>query len=238
MKRLTSALVTVLTGVALLAAMPSTAAAHERREVGNYVVVVGFLVEPAFVEHQNAALITVFKKDGTPVEGVEKTLKVEVTTGGQSRTFDLKRQPGKPSDYLAEFIPTRTGSYTFRFFGTIESQPFNETFQSGPNRFDEVVSAEGIQFPVKVPSNGDLAAQLPAGGGSSSAPAPAAGGVGGADVQRALDRADSARALAIGFGLAGLAAGLAGLAVAALAMRRRGGGSPAPPGGSGRAEPV
>ncbi len=214
---------TALAVIAITALAPG-ADAHERRQVGSYVVVVGFDVEPAFVEDENAALIQVFRADGQPVEGVEKTLKVEVSTGGASRTFDLKPRPRQPGTYVAEFIPTKTGAYTFRFFGTIENQTVNERFESGPNRFDEVVSKGDLQFPAKVPSNGELAARLQQSRPSDGSPN--AGAAGADDVRRALDRANSARTTGITIGAIGIVLGLAGVALGLYALTaRRGGGS-------------
>ena len=119
-------------------ALTGDATAHERRQLGQYVVNVGFETEPAYLEQFNAAFIAVFRSDGQPAFGVEKTLKVEVTKGGDSRTFDLTPIPGREGAYHAPFFPTRTGGYIFRFFGTIENQEVNERFESGPARFDDV----------------------------------------------------------------------------------------------------
>jgi hypothetical protein len=185
-------------------------AAHERRQVGQYVLVVGFLHEPAFVEELNGASITVFRTDGQPVEGLEKTLRVEVIVGPATRTFDLKPEPSKPGAYKAEFFPTRTGTYAFRFFGKIEGLDVNERFESGPGRFDEVISKAELQFPATVPSNGELA-QRSAG---AATPVPVAS----AGLQPVQDRADTAFVLAV----LGLGTGLLGvvLGVAALVGRR------------------
>jgi hypothetical protein len=82
--------------------------------------------------------------------------------------------------------------------GTIEGVPVDERFESGPGRFNDVQSAQPLQFPDRVP---DAAESL-------------------ALIQAARDEAASARML----GLAGLAAGLAGAAAAGsvlLASRRR-----------------
>src|SRR5207249_9204931 len=122
--------------------------------------------------------------------------------------------------------------------GAIDTQNVNETFQSGPNRFDDVVSAVDVQFPVKVPSVSELAAQVQgAKTDAGSAPATSApvAPASSADAQRALDRADSARSLALGLGIGGIVVGLAGLVVAFFALRARGA-SAGPPTTGGRAE--
>ena len=191
--------------------------------------------EPAFAEDLNGASITIFGKDGKAVDGADKTLKVEVTASGQSRTFDLRRDGSKPGGYVAQFIPTKTGVYKFRFFGTIDTQAVNETFESGPNRFDEVISKADLQFPLKVPSNADLAAQVqgakPA-DGTAAVPSVTTGAA-----QRAQDTADSARMLAIGLGGVGTVFGVIGLGIGGVAWRSRPTG-PSTGADAGKSEPI
>src|SRR4051812_45718529 len=105
----------VLLAVLLAATLVTGAPAPQRRQVGPYVVVVGFENEPAYVEEGNGASITIFSNDGKPVDGAQKTLKVEVSTGGASKTLDLTPVPSKQGAYVAEFTPTKTGTYVFRF---------------------------------------------------------------------------------------------------------------------------
>ena len=201
----------VMAGVALLGVgvFVLPADAHERRQVGQYVTVVGFATEPAYVEQPNGVSITVATADGKPVEGLENTLKVEISTGGASKTLNLKRVFNRPGAYVAEFIPTKSGAYSFRFFGTIEGQDVNEKFDSGPNRFDDVIGTADLQFPSRVPTNGELAAQ----GGSIEGPSSQS------DVQKALDEAGSARRTGLIVGGLGLLAGLAGIAIGVYALR-------------------
>ncbi len=228
-----AALATVIALVAWGTLIPH-ARAHERRQVGTYVLVVGFLQEPPLVEEPNAASITIFRSDGQPVDGAEKTLKVEVTNGGASKTFDLEPQPGKPGGYMAPFIPTKTGSYVFRFFGKIENTDINERFESGPNRFDDVVSKAEMEFPTQVPTNGELAAQIQAhqaAPAATPAPTPASAAPASATAPQATSQADSAQNranTALAIGIAGLVVGLvgAGLGVYGFTTARRGGDRP------------
>ena len=44
-------------------------------------------------------------------------------------------------------IPTKAGTYSFIFSGTVNGDAVNETFESGPGRFDDVESPTGLQFP-------------------------------------------------------------------------------------------
>lgn len=136
--------------IILWALMPSPALAHERRTIANkYEVEVGWDAEPTLVNQMNAAIIAVYKA-GTeqPIEGVEKTLKVKIAFGGnEPKEFALQAVWGKPGYYVAKIIPTRAGSYIFTFTGNIEGTSVNETFESGPGRFEDVGSIENLQFP-------------------------------------------------------------------------------------------
>ena len=90
-----------------------------------------------------------------PVEGLEGTLQVEVThvSSGASRVFDLKAVWGDPGHYIAELVPTSSGVYEFRFFGTIEGMSVDESFasHSGGGDFDDVQTSADLQFPEQLP---------------------------------------------------------------------------------------
>jgi hypothetical protein len=123
-------------------------------------VEVGWDIEPAIANQPNAATIMVYQSDGkTVVEGVEKTLQVQIAFGGgQPKPFPLKATWGKPGYYVANIIPTRAGSYLFTFSGTIEGTPINETFESGPGRFDNVASSDDLYFPPVPSTSAELQA--------------------------------------------------------------------------------
>jgi hypothetical protein len=135
---------------------PQFVLAHERRTIANkYEVEVGWDVEPTLVNQMNAATIAVYKA-GTeqPVEGVEKTLRVKIAFGGnEPKEFRLQSVWGKPGYYVAKIIPTRVGGYIFTFTGDIEGTPVNETFESGPGRFEDVASIDDLQFPPVTAAN-------------------------------------------------------------------------------------
>ena len=90
-----------------------------------------------------------------PVEGLEGSLKVEVThvATGTSRTFNLQAAWGDPGHYVAGLIPTASGVYEFRVFGTIEDTAVDETFVSagGGGDFDDVQTSADLQFPERLP---------------------------------------------------------------------------------------
>ena len=126
------------------------AAAHEHRDVAGskYACVVGFLIEPAFDGFPNGVSVRIAtKNDGKPVEGAEKTLKVEVRKGGETKMVTLRPVHGSPGSYAADFLPAQPGAYTFVFSGTLGGDPFEASFDSGPGRFGDVLPSADIVFP-------------------------------------------------------------------------------------------
>ncbi len=216
------ALVAVLTGVA--SGGPGVAHAHEHRDVGEYSLVVGFLTEPALVGEPNGLDLRVSRhaeapsgeeahadeeEAGAPVEGLEATLKAEVIVGGGAQTMALELEPrfGQPGAYVAHFIPTRAGDYSFRIYGAIEGMEIDERFDSGPETFSPVLDVADLQFPDKAPSAAAVQAAVDELGARVAA----------------LERSGSGSTrenVAIGLGVAGIIAGVAGLGVAGLALTR------------------
>ncbi|MCY3894963.1 MAG: hypothetical protein OXG17_00665 [Chloroflexi bacterium] len=150
------------------------------------------------------------------VTGLANSLVVEVThlaadmsASGLARQMALSPLPGERGGYVAPFIPTVPGPYRFRFVGTIDGLPVDETFTSGPGTFDDVRSATEAQFPRPVPSAREIA------------------GVASAAQQQARDASDEATA-ALTVAVIGLAVGgvglMTGVGLALYAFRRRGAG--------------
>jgi hypothetical protein len=134
-----------------------TAAAHERREVGAYQLVVGFLTEPAFEGLKNGVDLRVLARETQqPVEGLERTLQVELTyvPSGAATVLRLRTIYREPGHYTADLIPTVPGHYRFRFFGSLAETAVNETFDSraGGGQFDDITSSADIQFPERLPA--------------------------------------------------------------------------------------
>lgn len=201
-------LLKVLMAVAMVGLIPSmlwpaVASAHESRKLGKYQLVVGFIAEPAVEGVKNGVELRVTNTENNqPVEGLEKTLKVEVAHKGISKVMDLRAIFRDPGHYTADLIPTAPGQYAFRFFGTIEGLQVNERFESGPGRFNDVGSSGELQFPERLPEIREIAGVVPA-------------------VQKAAmeaqDSASSARTLAlvaIAVGTLGVLSGVLSMAVA------------------------
>ena len=210
--------------------------AHEDREKGGYHFTVGFIEEPALEGSKNAVSLEVMKPPeganhehgenpqssasgagtGTeesnaelvPVEGLDSTLQVEVIhiPTGVSKVMPLRPVFGEPGHYAADLIPTAPGQYRFRFFGTVEGMNIDETFESGPDTFDNVEEAKALQFPEPLPAAREVE-----------------GAVRGtqATAQEAQDTASSASTLGmigIVLGAVGTMFGIGGMV---LSMRRR-----------------
>lgn len=209
MPRIGGILCAIVLGLLLAGTVaPSTASAHERRDLlgGKYRAVVGFLAEPAYEGQPNGLDLTVTDltqqtADGKdkPVEGLDKTFKAEVIVGGGVQKLDLTLTPvfNQPGKYAGRFQPTKAGQYSFRIYGEIEGQRIDERFESGPGRFNDVQSLAPLQFPQQLTAPAELQARVAA----------------------AEARANVAQTL----GIAGLAAGLIGLGpgLAAMVLRRR-----------------
>ncbi len=179
---------------------PVVALAHERRTVGKYTFVVGFLNEPSIQGQPNGLDLTITDAQGNPVEGAEKTLKVAIAYGGSApKDLPLRARFGMKGKYTADVIPTRAGTYTFIFSGTINGQPVNERFESGPGRFSDVQAPATLQYPDVLPASADIAQQ----------------------VQAATAAAQDASQRATLFGFAGIGVGIVGLVVALVALVTR-----------------
>lgn len=189
-------------GVALalmLSLIPGVVLAHVDIDVGDgqYVMEVGFRDEPAYLGQPNALSLSVeeYATGGTvPVNDLAATLSAEVSSDGQ--TMNLPLVPVGEGAYEAAFVPTATGDYTFRVFGTIGEAQVDESVTSGPTTFNSVEPLSAIEFPVARPDPIQLQA----------------------DFANAEAAAGTARTL----GIAGVVAGVLGLILGAVALARSG----------------
>jgi hypothetical protein len=183
--------------VAMMAAAAPAALAHVQIDVGDgqYVMELGFRDEPAYVGQPNALSLKVEKyaTGGTqPVDGLAGTLQAEITKDGQSITPPLV--PKGDGLYEAAFVPTATGDYTFHITGKIEDATVDESATSGPNTFDSVQPLTAIELPPASPDAAQVAA--------------------------AAAQADAATARTLA--LVGIAVGILGLILGAVAFARSG----------------
>jgi hypothetical protein len=157
-----------IASIAMLLALvsaPSISFAHERRTIagGKYDVVVGWDVEPAFSNFKNAASIRISKSGTTPAEpitGAERTLKVDIRQGAQTRTFPLRAVFGQAGYYVADILPTRDGDYQWTFSGSIGDDQINERFDTADGKFNKVEANTVLQFPVAAPDPAQVNAEV------------------------------------------------------------------------------
>jgi hypothetical protein len=164
-RRAGAVLVAVIAALVVPVMLAGPAAAHETRKVGDYTFVVGWSTEPAFANIPNGPEVTITKgpKEDPVVEDVE--LEVEVIFGDESVTVGLEPAFvvgvfGDPGNYDADLFPTRPGTYTYHFTGTVEGQEIDEEFTSGPETFSDINDPAEVAFPAADPNNAQLASRL------------------------------------------------------------------------------
>ena len=163
MSRLLATVAAVAVVLSSFAVNTNIALGHERRAVGPYTFVVGWINEPSYVNLLNSLDLTVTETNGgKAVEGLDKTLKVDLAYGGSSQTqpLTIAARFGLPGKYSGYVIPTKVGDYTFHITGTVGTMNVDEKFESGPGRFGTIESTDPLQYPQKLVSNSDLAARL------------------------------------------------------------------------------
>ena len=189
-----------LVAVVLVVGVPSAAFAHETREVSGYRFVAGWIGEPALEGQKNGVDLRITQAE-KPIEGVEKTLQVEILhkASGTKKTFALRTIFRDPGHYTADIIPTAPGQYEMRFFGKVGTAEVNETFISGPGRYGDIEPTTELAFPVAAPQVREVA-------GSARQALDAA--------QGAEDTANMARMI----GIVGVIIGVLGLGVGGSAL--------------------
>ena len=136
-------LVSIIFGSLYSVSMQSLSA-HESRlyTVGNqdYWITVGSIGEPVFVDDKSGAEAFIRKADpanpldsnanGTQlIEGLEKTLKFEISAGDKKKVFEIEPAFNDTGHYEAVFYPTVETTYNYRLFGTINNVTVSLDFQ-------------------------------------------------------------------------------------------------------------
>jgi hypothetical protein len=136
------------------------ALAHERVIVGDYEFTLGWQVEPVIVGLRNGlelfvAPVATEGEEPAGITGLDASLVFSVEYGDVTREFPLVPAEGEEGAYLADFLPTRAGQYTFHFTGDVEGQAVDLAFEP-----EEVVEAGAMAFPEPGVNAGDLASKL------------------------------------------------------------------------------
>ena len=130
----------------------SLVSAHERDtyKIGDksYLITIGSLNEPFVVDEMSGVDLRVSEvganggtskaaAKGTPVTGLERTLKVELSAGDKRKTLLFDPSDEVPGAYGATFIPTVQTTYSYRIFGTINGSAIDLTFSCMPGEVSE-----------------------------------------------------------------------------------------------------
>ncbi|MDQ2912383.1 MAG: hypothetical protein M3T56_03915, partial [Chloroflexota bacterium] len=129
MSRLLAAVAAGAVVVSSFSVTTNVALGHERRTVGPYTFVVGWINEPSYVNLLNSLDLTVTETSGAKaVEGLEKTLKADLTFGGSTtpQPLTLAARLGSPGHYAGYVVPTKVGDYIFHITGTVGTTNVDE----------------------------------------------------------------------------------------------------------------
>jgi hypothetical protein len=227
MRRSTFRRLAISAAVILLVLVPAGAAfAHGHASQGDLEMEIGFANEPAFTGQPNAVQLLLVH-DGKPVTDLKTGAVTVAITFGDQTSEPMDMEPGfafedgtlefgEPGEYLASFVPSQPGDYTFHFTGTVDGEKIDEEMTSSPKTFSSVESAGDAAFPpVEAPTNEELASRIEQEASRSQDSVAAAS----AAASGTEDAASSAKTV----GLIGVVLGAVGIiaAIAALAASRR-----------------
>lgn len=125
------------------------AEAHITKVFGNYLVEIGWDNEPVYTGLANGAQVTIKKGSGDtaqPVINALKDLQISIKYGTITKPLDFLPSSTVDGQYHAVLIPTKVGTYSLVFSGTVEGQAIN-----GEIPLDDVASVDSLNFP---PSSG------------------------------------------------------------------------------------
>ena len=212
----------LLPTILLVAASPLKAYAHSEIEQGDVAIVAGWAVEPPLQGQANAIMLQV-TQGGEPGTNALENAEVTIRKGGISKVLDLK--PGEEAGvYTADLIPTQLGQYSLEIKGNVAGQDFDaatEIEDVGDSRslnFPEAGGDQGIPEDFIEQMRGvisDLTTRVDEAKGSSQEARDAAQSAAksAAEVRLSADRAYLV-------GMIGIGAGVAGIAIAVVALRK------------------
>lgn len=147
--------------MALAALWVAPVFAHGGQQVGEYSIVFGWQVEPAYAGVFNGPEIFIelahghegeeadhdHAEEGHFLDGVEVNLTAEVSFGGEATTVVFEQAWGEPGHYVADLTPTLPGDYVFHVTGNIGETAVDLTFDSADGEFSTIAPSEDILFP-------------------------------------------------------------------------------------------
>lgn len=200
--------------------------AHNEAEVGSIRLVGGWGVEPPLIGQLNTIVIQVTTvSDGAPVINAFSSADVVVKKGGVQKALDL-RPAEEAGWYEAEIIPTQLGQYAVAFSGRIGNQQVNTQIE-----LEDVEDSRRLNFPEAGNSDQgipeDFVEQMRAVitgltvqvEDATSSAQDASDAARSAAESASETRAAADRAYLVG--VVGIGAGIAGIAIAAVALSRK-----------------
>src|ERR671917_2932526 len=217
--------------LSFLAFNTNSADAHEEVVVGNISIVGGWLDEPPLVSQLNGIVLIITNvSTGQPISNAVAQLEVTLQKGTDSRPLEF--QPAEEAGtYTATILPTQTGQYALIMRGAIAGQAID-----GQMQIEDVEDTARFNFPPATTTGGrgsgnqipqglveqlqvviaDLTAQVEEANVEAQNANNATRGIIESieDLRISADRAYL-------FSLIGVGAGVAGIAIGAIAMSRR-----------------
>ncbi len=218
--------------LSFLAFNTNSAVAHEEVVIGNISIVGGWLDEPPLVNQLNdIVMIITNASNGQPINNAIAQLEVTLQKGTESRPLEF--QPAEEAGtYTATILPTQTGQYAIVMRGTMAGQAID-----GQMQIEDVEDTARFNFPPATTAGGgggggnqipqglveqlqvviaDLTAQVEEANIEAQNANNATRGIIESieDLRISADRAYL-------FSLIGVGAGVAGIAIGAIAMSRR-----------------
>ncbi len=214
-----------------LAFNTNSAVAHEEAVIGNISIVGGWLDEPPLVNQLNDIVMIITNvSNGQPINNAIAQLEVTLQKGTESRLLEL--QPAEEAGtYTATILPTQTGQYAIVMKGTIAGQAID-----GQMQIEDVEDTARFNFPPAATTTGggggnqipqglveqlqvvisDLTAQVEEANIAAQDANNATQGI-----MESIEELRISADRAYLFSLIGVGAGVAGIAIGAIAMSRR-----------------
>ncbi len=199
--------------------------AHNETEAGDIRIIGGWTTEPPLVGQLNGIVLQVVRiSDGSPITNAFSSVDVNVVKGGERKALSVSPTE-EAGVYVADIIPTQLGQYAVTLQGTISGQQLNTQLE-----IEDVEDSRSLNFPQStdggtgVPQDfveqmqaviSDLTAQIDS---ASTAAEEARDAAQTASETTAGIKAEADRAYLVG--LVGIGVGVAGIAIAAVALRK------------------
>lgn len=140
-----------LAGILIFSLTAGNASAHMRQllTIGGkqYLLEVGSVNEPIYVGDKTGVDFFAWTPDPkdplndtakgiTNVTGLDKTVRVSVSAGPTSKTFDFTPDPANTAHYTATFFPGAQTTFTYTLTGKVNNTPINVSYRCVPGAGD------------------------------------------------------------------------------------------------------